>query len=57
VFVTVSVDAGAARAAIEGRCAELLPEFKRPREIFVIDEFPRSTLDKIAKAALRAQLA
>ncbi len=57
VFVTVSVDADAARAAIEGRCAELLPEFKRPREIFVIDEFPRSTLDKIAKAALRAQLA
>ena len=27
------------------------------KEVFVIDDFPRSTLDKIAKAALRARVA
>ncbi|MFW6773888.1 AMP-binding protein [Nocardioides sp. CPCC 205120] len=38
------------------RCGELLTDFKRPREIRVVDELPRSTLDKVAKAVLRERL-
>jgi crotonobetaine/carnitine-CoA ligase len=57
VFVTVSGDPTEAETAIRQRCAGMLADFKRPREVFVIDDFPRSTLDKIAKAALRARVA
>lgn len=57
VFVTASGDPAEAEAAIRQRCAAMLADFKRPREVFVIDDFPRSTLDKIAKAALRARVA
>lgn len=39
------------------RCAEMLADFKRPREIRIVDSLPRSTLDKVAKAELRSQLA
>ena len=38
------------------RCAELLTAPKQPREIRVVDELPRSTLDKVAKAVLRDRL-
>jgi crotonobetaine/carnitine-CoA ligase len=57
VFVTVSGDPTEAETAIRQRCEGMLADFKRPREVFVIDDFPRSTLDKIAKAALRARVA
>lgn len=57
VFVTVSGDPAEAETAIRQRCEGMLADFKRPREVFVIDDFPRSTLDKIAKAALRARVA
>jgi carnitine-CoA ligase len=40
-------------AAIEAACAAALPPFKRPREIRVVDDLPRATLDKVAKAQLR----
>jgi len=43
--------------AIEAACAKALADFKRPRKIRVIEEFPRSTLEKIAKAQLRELLA
>ncbi len=39
--------------AIEADCSIQLADFKRPREIRLIDDFPRSTLEKIAKAELR----
>ena len=34
-------------------CQSSLADFKVPREVHVVDELPRSTLDKIAKAKLR----
>lgn len=43
--------------AIAAACADALADFKRPREIRVVDELPRSTLEKIAKAELRRLLA
>jgi len=44
-------------AALEAACIQALADFKRPREIRLVEDFPRSTLEKIAKAQLRAQLA
>ncbi len=43
--------------AVARACAQSLAAFKVPREVRVVDELPRSTLEKIAKAQLRAQLA
>jgi crotonobetaine/carnitine-CoA ligase len=33
-----------------------LADFKRPHEVRLVSELPRSTLEKIAKAELRRQL-
>ena len=41
---------------IEAACTELLADFKRPREIRIVDNLPRSTLEKVAKNQLRAML-
>ena len=41
---------------IIARCAEALAPFKVPREIILVDELPRVTLEKIDKKALRARL-
>lgn len=38
-------------------CTRLLADFKRPREVRLIDCVPRSTVEKIAKAKLRERLA
>ena len=40
---------------IMAACQSSLADFKVPREVHVVDELPRSTLDKIAKAKLRDQ--
>lgn len=37
-------------------CRERLADFKVPRSVHIIDDFPRSTLDRIAKRKLRDQL-
>ncbi len=38
-------------------CRAELASFKVPHEVRVVDELPRSTLEKIAKAELRSRLA
>jgi crotonobetaine/carnitine-CoA ligase len=42
--------------SIVGACREQLADFKVPHEVRLVDEMPRSTLNKIAKAELRSQL-
>ncbi len=37
-------------------CRKALADFKVPREIRFVDEMPRSTLEKVAKAELRKLL-
>lgn len=40
-------------ARVQAACVRLLPSFKRPAEVRVVPELPRSTLNKVAKSALR----
>ena len=55
--VAVSPAASAAlRTAVATSCAHALADFKQPREIRLVTELPRSTLEKVAKAELRRQL-
>ena len=41
---------------IIAHCRERLADFKVPRSVHIVDDFPRSTLDRIAKRKLRDQL-
>jgi crotonobetaine/carnitine-CoA ligase len=41
---------------IEAACTAQLADFKRPRQMRLVQDFPRSTLEKIAKAELRRML-
>jgi crotonobetaine/carnitine-CoA ligase len=41
---------------VNAACEGQLADFKRPVEVRLVDAFPRSTLEKIAKAQLRALL-
>jgi len=58
-FVVVSEVEEGAKAALAERiietCQSELSSFKVPRAVYLIDELPRVTLGKIAKAALRAE--
>lgn len=47
------VDTATLGEEIMAACKESLADFKVPREVHVVDELPRSTLEKIAKAKLR----
>ena len=46
-------DRDAHAEAIIGHCKEQLADFKVPRAVYFVDEFPRATLDKVAKNKLR----
>ena len=41
---------------ILAHCGQVLADFKVPRSVHIVDDFPRSTLDRIAKKALRERL-
>jgi crotonobetaine/carnitine-CoA ligase len=43
--------------SVMAACKRGLADFKVPREIHFVDEMPRSTLEKVAKAELRKLLA
>jgi crotonobetaine/carnitine-CoA ligase len=53
-FVLTSSDDPAVLEQIESACAQRLADFKRPRAIYRVDTFPRSTLNKVNKVELRA---
>ncbi len=44
------------RDRIIAHCREKLADFKVPRSVHIVDDFPRSTLDRIAKNKLRDRL-
>ena len=46
----------ALRERVAKECIEKLASFKRPVEVRFVDDFPRSTLEKISKAQLRELL-
>jgi crotonobetaine/carnitine-CoA ligase len=55
-FVVTTPDApdeGALEKAVIGACQEQLADFKVPRAVYVIDEIPTGTLDKVLKNRLR----
>jgi long-chain acyl-CoA synthetase len=52
----VVCDAQVDRDALAEHCRETLASYKIPREIFVVDTFPRSALGKVAKGELKARL-
>ena len=55
-FVTVAPHSTWTDTSLAEHCAGLLVGPRRPREVRVVDDLPRSTLDKVAKARLRALL-
>jgi crotonobetaine/carnitine-CoA ligase len=46
-------DDGELEKQVIGACAEKLADFKVPRAVYVVDDFPRATLEKVAKNVLR----
>ena len=43
-------------AAIMSECKSKLADFKRPRQVILVAELPRSTLEKVSKVDLRKKL-
>ncbi|MGJ3630026.1 AMP-binding enzyme [Sphingomonas sp. MMS24-JH45] len=55
-FVIPAGDETGLEARIADTCVERLAAFKRPHLVRLVDALPRSTLEKVAKAELRAML-
>jgi crotonobetaine/carnitine-CoA ligase len=55
-FVIAATDDGELADTVLAACRSQLADFKVPREVRLVDELPRSTLNKIAKAELRKTL-
>ena len=49
-------DPAAVLEQVRSACKHALADFKQPRSVRLVEDFPRATLEKIAKAKLRAQL-
>jgi crotonobetaine/carnitine-CoA ligase len=53
----VAVEGNAALpAAINAACQAQLADFKRPRQVILVSDLPRSTLEKVSKVELRKRL-
>lgn len=56
----IILEDGAEQAAtiadVNGSCEQKLADFKRPRDVLVVEDLPRSTLQKVAKNVLRDML-
>ena len=57
VIARDGADESEMRTQIAATCDANLADFKRPREIFFVQELPRATLQKVAKSQLRDLLA
>lgn len=55
-FVMVAPGSLIDETQVRRQCETALPRLKWPREVRIVDNLPRATLDKIAKAQLRRQL-
>jgi len=53
VVTAPGIDAGALEAQVIETCRERLADYKVPRAVYAVDEFPVGTLDKILKNRLR----
>jgi crotonobetaine/carnitine-CoA ligase len=57
VIARPGADHAALREQALALCRQMLADFKVPRRIYFVDELPRATLDKVAKAPLRERAA
>jgi benzoate-CoA ligase family protein len=55
-FVVAGAGGGIDEAALADHCRERMASFKRPREIHVVDDLPKTATGKIQRFALRARL-
>jgi len=56
-FVVLSGPSGPDVAALDAHCRAHLARFKVPEEYHVVDALPKTSIGKIEKKVLRAQLA
>ena len=56
VLAGAGADGATLPEAVTAACRDALADFKVPVAVHLVDEMPRSTLEKIAKAELRKRL-